>query len=63
VIDTIILAIATALAGLGIGGLMIDEVRAAPAAEGRFSGDLGWMLLWTVGLCVLFVVAWASRRP
>jgi hypothetical protein len=62
VIDTIILAIATALAALVVGGLIVDEFRAARAAGRRLSGDLGWTLLWAIGLCVLFVVAWASRR-
>ena len=63
VLDTVILAIATALAAAGVGGLIVDAVRAARAEEGRrFNADLGWTLLWEAGLSVLLVVAWASRR-
>jgi len=63
VLDTVILAIATALAAVGVGGLIVDAVRAARAEEGRrFNADLGWTLLWAAGLSVLLVVAWASRR-
>jgi hypothetical protein len=63
VLDTVILAIATALAAVGVGGLIVDEMRAAPAERGRRrKGDLGWTLLWAVGLSVLIVTAWASRR-
>jgi hypothetical protein len=62
-LDTAILAIATALAAVGVGGLIVDEVRAARAAGGRrFSTDLGWTLFWAAGLSALFVAAWASRR-
>ena len=63
VLETAILAIATALAAVGVGGLIKEEVRAA-RAEGRrrSSGDLGWTLLWAIGLFALFVAAWASRR-
>ena len=63
VFDTAILAIATALAAVGVGGLIVDEVRVTRAERGRRpSGDLGWTLLWAVGLGALFVAAWASRR-
>jgi hypothetical protein len=63
VFDTAILAIATVLAAVGVGGLIVDEVRATRAGPGpRSSGDLGWTFLWAVGLSVLFVAAWASRR-
>jgi hypothetical protein len=63
VLDTVILAIATALAAVGVGGLIVDGVRAARADGGRrFSADLGWTLLWAAGLSALFVAAWASRR-
>jgi hypothetical protein len=61
VLDTAILAIATALAAVGVGGLIVDEVRAARAEGRRLSGDLGWTLLWTFGLSALFVAVWASR--
>jgi len=63
VLDTVILAIATALAVVGVGGLIVDGVRAARADGGRrFSADLGWTLLWAAGLSALFVAAWATRR-
>jgi hypothetical protein len=63
VLHTVILAIATALAAVGVGGLIVDGVRAARAdGERRFSADLGWTLLWAAGLSALFVAAWASRR-
>ena len=45
-LDTVILAIAIALAAVGVGGLIVDGVRAARADGGRrFSADLGWTLL------------------
>jgi len=62
-LDTVILAIATALAALGLGGLIVDGVRAARGEGGRrFGADLGWTLLWAAGLSALFVAAWASHR-
>ena len=50
-LDTAILAIATAMAAAGVGGLLFVELRTA-RAEGRrrVSGDLGWTLLWAVCL-------------
>jgi hypothetical protein len=63
VLDTVILAIATALAAVGVGGLIVDAVIAARADGGRrFSADLRWTLLWAWPERALFVVAWASRR-
>jgi hypothetical protein len=63
VLDDSILAIATVLAAIGLGGLILDEVRAARAGgRGRFSANLGWTLLWAIGLTVLFAAAWVSRR-
>ena len=63
VLDDGILAIATVLAAIGVGGLILDEVRAARAGgRGRFRADLGWTLLWVIGLSALFAAAWASRR-
>jgi hypothetical protein len=63
VLDDGLLAIATVLAAIGVGGLILDEVREARArGRGRFSADLGWTLLWVIGLSALFVAAWASRR-
>lgn len=57
-----ILAIATVLAAIGVGGLILDEVRAARAGgRGRLSAELIWTLLWVIGLSALFAVAWASR--
>jgi hypothetical protein len=48
---------------VGVGGLIVEGVRAARADGGRwFSADLGWTLLWAAGLSALFVAAWASRR-
>ena len=45
VLDDGILAIATVLAAIGVGGLILDEVRAARAeGRGRFSAELGWTL-------------------
>jgi hypothetical protein len=63
VFDTAILVIATTLAAVGVGGLIVDGVRAARVdGGGRLSADLGWTLLWAAGLTALFVAAWASRR-
>lgn len=60
-LDTAILAIASALAAMGIGGLILDEARAARAQGRRFTGDPGWTLLWAAGLSALFIAAWVSR--
>jgi hypothetical protein len=63
VLDDGILAVATVLAAVGVGGLILDEVRAARAGgRARFSADLGWTLLWVIGLSALFAVGWISRR-
>jgi len=61
VLDDGILAIATVLAAIGVGGLVLDEVRAARAGgRGRFRANLGWTLLWAIGLSALFAAVWAS---
>jgi hypothetical protein len=60
VFDDGILAIATVLAAIGAGGLILDEVRAA-GGRGRFTADLGWTLLWAIGLSALIAAAWVSR--
>lgn len=62
VVDLAILAIATVLAIVGVGGLILDAVRAVRADRWRFSGDLGWTLLWAIALGALFVAALASER-
>lgn len=63
VLDDGILAIATVLAAIGVVGQILDEVRAARAGgRGRFSANLGWTLLWVIGLSALFAAAWVSRR-
>ena len=59
--DTVVLVVATAFAVAGVGGLILDQIRTA-RAEGRFTDDLGWTLLWALGLIVLFVAAWLSGR-
>jgi len=59
VLDDGILAIATVLAAIGVGGLIVDELKATRAEGGRFNADLGWTLLWAIGLSALFVAAWA----
>jgi len=61
VLDDVVLVVATLLAAAGVCGLLIDAVRAARAEGRRFSSDLGWTLLWVVGLSALIVAAWASR--
>jgi hypothetical protein len=62
ILDDVILAIATVLAAIGVGGLILDEIRAArPGGRGRLSAELGWTLFWMIGLSALFAVAWASR--
>jgi hypothetical protein len=62
VLDTVVLVVVTAFAIAGVGALILDQIRAA-RAEGRgFTDDLGWTLLWALGLSVLFVAAWLSGR-
>jgi hypothetical protein len=61
-LDDGILAVATFMAAVGVGWVILDELRAARAEGGRFSSDLAWTLLWAIGLGALFVFAWASRR-
>jgi hypothetical protein len=61
VLDTATLSIATALAAVGVGGLIVDGLRTARAEGRRLSGDLGWTFIWTACLSALFVAAWASR--
>ena len=61
ILDDVILAIATVLAAIGVGGLILDEIRARPGGRGRLSAELGWTLFWVIGLSALFAVAWASR--
>jgi hypothetical protein len=62
ILDDVILAIATVLAAIGVGGLILDEIRAARAGgRGRLSAELGRTLFWVIGLSALFAVAWASR--
>jgi hypothetical protein len=62
ILDDVILAIATVLAAIGVGGLILDEIRAARAGgRGRLSAELGSTLFWVIGLSALFAVAWASR--
>jgi hypothetical protein len=62
VLDEGILVLATALAAIGVSGLILDEVRAARAgSRKRFSAELAWTLLWVIGLSALLAVAWASR--
>jgi hypothetical protein len=60
--DTVVLVVATAFAVAGVGGLILDQMRTARAEGRRFSDDLGWTLLWALGLSVLFVAAWLSGR-
>jgi hypothetical protein len=62
VLDEAILVLATALAAIGVSGLILDEVRVARAgSRKRFSAEFAWTLLWVIGLSALFAVAWASR--
>jgi hypothetical protein len=61
VFDDCILAIATVLAASGVGWLIADEMSSARAAGRRVSADLGWTLVWALGLSALFAAAWASR--
>lgn len=63
VLDISILMIATVMAAVGVGGLIADEIRAARAGGGRwFNADLGWTLLWAIGLSAVFAAAWATCR-
>jgi hypothetical protein len=62
VLDEAILVLATALAAIGVSGLILDEVRSARAgSRKRLSAELAWTLLWVIGLSALFAIAWASR--
>ena len=61
-LDTVILVVATAFAVAGVGGLILDQVRAARAEGRRFTDDLGLTLLWALGLSVLFIAAWLLGR-
>src|SRR5215211_2792609 len=47
----------------GVGGLILDQIRAARAEGRRFTDDLGWTLLWALGLSVLFIAAWLLGCP
>jgi hypothetical protein len=62
VVDTVVLVVATAFAIAGVGGLILDQMRAARAERRRFTDDLGWTLLWALGLSVLLIAAWMSGR-
>lgn len=61
-LDTVVLVVATAFAVAGVGGLILDQIRASRAEGRRFTDDLGWTLLWALGLSVLFIAAWLSGR-
>jgi cytochrome c biogenesis protein ResB len=61
VLDTVVLVVATAFAVAGVGGLILDQVRAARAERRSFS-NLAWTLLWALGLSAVFVAAWLSGR-
>lgn len=50
VLDTVILVVAIAFAVAGVGGLILDLIRAARAEGRRFTDHLGWTLLWALGL-------------
>jgi hypothetical protein len=62
VLDTVVLVVATAFAVAGVGGLILHQIRAARAEGRRFTDDLGWTLLWALGLSVLFIAGWLSGR-
>lgn len=62
VLDAVVLVVGTTFAVAGVDGLIFDQVREARATGRRFSEDLGWRLLWTIGLTALFVAAWVSGR-
>jgi hypothetical protein len=59
VLDDGILAVATLMAAVGVGWLCLDQLREARTKEGRFTADLAWTLLWSIGLGALFTAAWA----
>jgi hypothetical protein len=62
IFDDGILAIATVLGAIGVGGLILDEIRAArTGGRGRLIAELGWTLFWVIGLSALFAAAWVSR--
>ena len=61
-VDTVVLVVATAFAVAGLGGLILNQIRAARAEGRRFTDDLGWTLVWALGLSVLFIAAWLSGR-
>jgi hypothetical protein len=62
VLDTIVLVVAATFAVAGVGGLILDQIRASRAEGRRLTDDLGWTLLWALGLSVLFIAAWLSGR-
>jgi hypothetical protein len=62
VLDAVVLVVATAFAVAGLGGLILNQIRAARAEGRRFTDDLGWTLVWALGLSVLFIAAWLSGR-
>ena len=61
-LDTVVLVVATAFAVAGVGGLILDQILASRAEGRRLTDDLGWTLLWALGLSVLFIAAWLSGR-
>ena len=60
--QTVVLVVATAFAVAGVGGLILDQIRASRAEGRRVTYDLGWTLLWALGMSVLFIAAWLSGR-
>jgi hypothetical protein len=62
VLDTVVLVVATAFAVAGVGGLILDQIQASRAEGRRLTDDLGWTLLWALGLSVLFIAAWLLGR-
>jgi len=62
VLDTVVLVVATALVVAGAVGLILDQIRASRAEGRRLTDDLGWTLLWALGLSVLFIAAWLLGR-
>jgi len=61
-VQTVVLVVATAFAVAGVGGLILDQIRASRAEGRRLTDDLEWTLLWALGLSVLFIAAWLSGR-
>lgn len=59
--DTTVLAIATTLAAIGLGGLIVGEIRSSRAQLGGIGSELKWTVLWMAGLTVLLISAWARR--